>query len=172
MTTRWSRASIICSSANGYGAGLIKPGPTPGRMCSTTSRCSIIPNESIRRTGCCSPLSSNASRKRQPKASRNLGAIQASPDEIAQTQATGVRRRSIWGGRDTLDHRGPGSRAIPESKACASDVLGDDGFGDPVDNAPVYSRLLKRTGRIVRLTGRTCVGICGIRCLCARSRTC
>jgi hypothetical protein len=54
----------------------------------------------------------------------------------------GVRRRGFGGGRDALDqcavgfhHHGPGSRTIPESNACASDVLGDACLGDAVYDA-------------------------------------
>ena len=40
------------------------PGPRPGRICSTTSRCSTILGASTRRTGCCRPSTSNGSTKR------------------------------------------------------------------------------------------------------------
>jgi len=55
-----------------------KPASKPGRTCSTTSRYSTIPSASTSGTGCCRPSSSNGSRKRAPRASRKLGAIQSS----------------------------------------------------------------------------------------------
>ncbi len=39
-------------------------------------RCSTIRNANTPEAGCCRPSSSNGSRKREPKASRKLGAIQ------------------------------------------------------------------------------------------------
>lgn len=45
----------------------------------TTSRCSTTRSASTSGLGCCRPSSSNGSRKRGPRVSRKLGAIQISP---------------------------------------------------------------------------------------------
>jgi len=69
-----------------------------GRTCSTTSRCSTIPDASTSGTGCCHPSSSNGSTRCSPQASTKLGAIQRSaapsPHGRRTTAATDPTRPS------------------------------------------------------------------------------
>ncbi len=74
-TTRWQKASSICSSASESAAKPIGRARRLGRTCSTASRCSTTPEASASGTGCCPPSSSNDNTTSSPTASTKLGTI-------------------------------------------------------------------------------------------------